>query len=182
MQDLTNVVIESERLRLIPTSEKYAREIFAEFTSAITTYMSPKPAESIDDTFAFLRQARTELASGDSLNVAILTRVPDEFIGCGGLHHLKSRTPELGIWTKLSSHGQGYGREAVTALAYWALANLDFDYLIYPVDRRNFASRKIPELLGGTIEAEYDKVNASGATLDIVEYRITPAILRERRV
>jgi RimJ/RimL family protein N-acetyltransferase len=142
--------------------------------------MYPKPADTIDDTLAFLRQARAELESGDVLHAAILTKATGEFLGHGGVHNLKSQTPELGIWTKLSAHGNGYGREAITALAYWTLANLDFDYLIYPVDRRNLPSRRIPELLGGTIEAEYDKVNASGAVLDILEYRIIPASLRER--
>jgi hypothetical protein len=62
----------------------------------------------------------------------------------------------------------------------WAMVNLDFDYLIYPVDRRNLPSRKIPESLGGSIKAEYEKTNASGAVLDILEYRITPAAIRAR--
>jgi ribosomal-protein-alanine N-acetyltransferase len=182
MLNLTEVVIETERLKLVPASEAYAREIFENFTSEITTYMFPKPADTIDDTFAFLRQAAIELASGEALHVAIVASTSGDFIGCGGLHNLSSRTPELGLWTKLAAHGKGYGREAVTALALWALANLDFDYLIYPVDRRNLPSRKIPELLGGTIEAEYHKVNASGAVLDILEYRIKPASLRNRNV
>jgi len=181
MSHLREVVIESRRLKLLPASETYARQIFEEFTSEITTYMFPKPADTIEDTLAFLKQAAMELETGESLSVVIVTNATGEFIGCGGLHHLQSRTPELGIWTKLSSHGNGYGREAVMALAHWALEHLNFDYLIYPVDRRNLPSRKIPESLGGTIEAEYPKTNASGAVLDILEYRITPDSLRMPR-
>src|SRR5438045_9052726 len=103
MPDLTRVLIESERLTLVPTSETYAREIFQEFTSEITRYMFPKPADTIDDTLAFLRQAKTDLETNEALNVAILARASGEFLGHGGLHNLKSRTPELGIWTKLPS-------------------------------------------------------------------------------
>jgi ribosomal-protein-alanine N-acetyltransferase len=180
MPDLSLVTIESARLRLVPTSEAYADEIFAEFTSQITTYMFPRPADVIEETLAFLRQAQEELATGASLNVAILAQPSSEFLGHGGLHNLSSRTPELGIWIKLPAHGNGYGREAVTALSAWALSNLDFDYLVYPVDRRNLSSRRIPESLGGLIRREYSKVNASGATLDIVEYQIEPAALRQR--
>jgi ribosomal-protein-alanine N-acetyltransferase len=62
----------------------------------------------------------------------------------------------------------------VSALARWAFENLDVRYLIYPVDRRNTASRRIPESLGGIIEAEYEKTNESGRVLDEVEYRIYP--------
>jgi ribosomal-protein-alanine N-acetyltransferase len=178
MEDLRSVVIESERLRLVPTSDVYAQQIFEEFTSEITTFMFPKPADTIEETLTFLKQAQKELNNGAALQVAILIKASGEFLGCGALHNLTSRRPELGIWTKVASHGTGYGREAVTALAHWALANLDFDYLIYPVDRRNVASRRIPESLGGTIEREYPKTNASGAVLDIVEYQIKPADLR----
>jgi RimJ/RimL family protein N-acetyltransferase len=178
MSDLSQVVIESERLRLVPASETYAGDIFEEFTPEVTAYMYPKPPDVIEDTLAFLQQARRELESGEALHLAILTRAAGEFMGMSGLHNLGSRTPELGIWVKLSAHGKGYGREAVTALAAWALANLDFDYLTYPVDRRNLASRRIPEALGGTIEREYEKTNASGAVLDIVEYQIKPGSLR----
>jgi RimJ/RimL family protein N-acetyltransferase len=176
--DLRTVSIHSERLSLVPTSEAYAHEIFAEFTPEVTAYMFPKPPEVIEETLAFLSAAREELRSGESLNVAVLARDSGEFLGCAGLHHVPSRTPELGIWIKRGAHGHGYGREAVTALAGWALANLDFDYLVYPVDRRNGASRRIPESLGGAVKAEYDKVNESGVTLDILEYRIERSALR----
>jgi RimJ/RimL family protein N-acetyltransferase len=95
-----------------------------------------------------------------------------EYLGGGGVHAIQPETAELGIWIKKSAHGNAYGREAVTALARWAFESLSVRYLIYPVDRRNLASRKIPESLGARIEAEYPKVNASGNVLDIVEYRV----------
>jgi RimJ/RimL family protein N-acetyltransferase len=181
MASLTAVEIDSERLHLRPTGEVYAQVIFEEFTSAITTFMFPAPASSIDETLAFLRGARAGIEAGIELEVVVLRKPEDEFIGHGGLHHVDSATPELGIWIKESAHGQGYGREAVTALCDWALENLDFDYLTYPVDRRNVPSRRIPEALGGVIEAEYQKTNASGNLLDLLEYRIYPEHMRRRR-
>ena len=39
------------------------------------------------------------------------------------------------------------GKEAITALKHWADANLRYEYLAHPVDRRNGASRRIPESL-----------------------------------
>jgi RimJ/RimL family protein N-acetyltransferase len=175
---LVYVEIESDRLRLLPTSEEYAREVFHNFTPAITEFMFPAPPNAIEETLAFLRGAHESILAGTDLQVVILLKEDEEFLGHGGIHHVDTRTPELGIWIKLSAHGDGYGREAVTALAEWALENLEFDYLIYPVDRRNLPSRKIPESLGGRIEAEYEVTNESGDVLDIVEYRIYPDDLR----
>jgi RimJ/RimL family protein N-acetyltransferase len=172
MPSLEDVVIESERLRILPTSEAFASDVFAEFTPAITTYVYTAPSSIMEDTLQFLRRARAEIVAGTELQVAIFDKETDEFLGHGGIHHTDSRTPELGIWIKQSAHGHHYGREAVTALSRWALENLDFDYLKYPVDRRNIPSRRIPESLGGRIEDEYVLTGATGNHLDLVEYRI----------
>ena len=45
---------------------------------------------------------------------------------------------------------------------------------MYPVDKKNISSRKIPESLGGIIETEYKTTNMAGKILDEVEYRIYP--------
>jgi [ribosomal protein S5]-alanine N-acetyltransferase len=134
--------------------------------------MFPAPPRELDDTLAFLRDARARLEAGKELQVVILVRATGEFIGHGGIHHVDSTTPELGIWIKKGAHGHRYGREAVTALSAWALGHLTFQYLKYPVDRRNIASRRIPESLGGRVEAEYELTGAAGNLLDLVEYHI----------
>jgi [ribosomal protein S5]-alanine N-acetyltransferase len=177
---LAHVVIESERLLLLPTSEDYAREVFAGFKPPVTDLMFPAPAHAIEETLAFLRSARAAILAGVDLQVVILSVEDEEFLGHGGLHHVDTRTPEIGIWLKLDAHGEGYGREAVTALCAWALDNLELDYLKYPVDRRNVPSRRIPESLGGRIEAEYEQTNESERVLNILEYRIYPDELRSR--
>jgi RimJ/RimL family protein N-acetyltransferase len=106
----------------------------------------------------------------------VLLAETGEFLGHGGMHDVDSPTPELGIWLKKSAHGQKYGIEAVTAVVHWACDNLDVRYLRYPVDRRNVPSRRIPEALGGVIEAEYGWTSDAGRELDLVEYRIYPPL------
>jgi ribosomal-protein-alanine N-acetyltransferase len=181
MPSWLDVVIETRRLRLLPTHERYAPAIFESFTPEITTYMFPAPAKNIDETLQFIRVARASTQSGQDLQVAILHGDTGEFLGHGGLHHVDTPTPELGIWIKKAAHGNGYGLEAVAGLADWAACNLHFKYLIYPVDRRNLASRRIPEVLGGAIAAEYTQTNASGNLLNLLEYRIDAATLPTRR-
>ena len=88
---------------------------------------------------------------------------------------MDTATPET------AAHGHGFGFEAVAALADWTVATLIIEQLVYPVDRRNAASRRIPERLGGVFEGEYTQINASGNLLELLEYRITPAALTNRR-
>jgi [ribosomal protein S5]-alanine N-acetyltransferase len=174
MMDLLKVVIETDRLRLVPTSPLYAEDIFREFTPEITTYMYPKSAKKIGETLEFINSSMQKMEKGEELQVAILDKQTGEFLGHAGLKNIHTDTPEPGVWIKKSAHGHRFGREAVAGLKDWADRNIKYRYLIYPVDKDNISSRKIPESLGGVIEAEYKKKNASGRILDMVEYRIYP--------
>lgn len=174
MEDLNNVIIESERLKLVPTSEQYAQDIFTEFTDEVTIFMFPKTPEKIDETLAFIRSSQEKMTKGEALEVAILNKATGEFLGHGGVSKLNTDTPELGIWIKKGAQGNKYGREAVTALKEWVDKNRKYRFIVYPVDKRNIPSRKIAESLGGVIEAQYHKPNMAGKILDEVEYRIYP--------
>lgn len=170
--DLSNVTITTERLKLVPVSKDYAEIIFKEFTPEVTTYMFPKPAETIDDTLAFITMSQEQREKGEAFNVSILHGQTGELLGGGGINHMNTNTPELGIWIKKAAHGNKYGREAVKGLKEWAEKNLQYDYLIYPVDKRNIPSRKIAESLGGVAKKEYKKINQSGNEHDMIEYWI----------
>lgn len=172
MINLKNVVIESERLKLIPTSEDYAKDIFKEFTDDITRFMMAKTPKKIDETLNFIKASRENMNKGEELQVIIISKITGEFIGHGGIRKLKTDAPELGIWIKKGAHGNRYGREAVRALKEWAEKNLAYKYLEYPVDKKNIPSRKIAESLGGVIGREMKKKNMAGNILDEVEYRI----------
>lgn len=171
--NLTTFALDAQRISLRPISMEYAEDIFREFTRRITRYMGPKPPERIDEIQDFIRSALTGLRSGEELQLVILKRNTGEFLGCCGLHGKGKREhPELGVWVKESAHGNGYGKEAVVALKRWADANLHYDYLTYPVDRRNIPSRRIPEALGGVIFEERQLTKQDGTVLDEVVYRI----------
>jgi RimJ/RimL family protein N-acetyltransferase len=135
-------------------------------------YMHPRSPEDISETETFINQSIADLHNSNNLVLVILKKESQEFLGCAGLHGIKRKHPELGIWLKQAAHGHKYGLEAITAIKNWAIENLDYEYLLYPVDRVNIASRKIPERLGGKIFREYNKTNMSGNILHIVEYRI----------
>lgn len=164
--------IESKRLLLVPISPAYREIIFQEFTPEVTEYTYAVPSADIAQTDQFIKQSIQQLKNGRELILVILLKETQEFIGCTGLHDINTNTPELGIWIKKSAHGNHYGREAISVLKAWAEQNLDYEYLRYPVDKRNIPSQKIPESLGGVIAAEYDKINLGGKKLHTVEYRL----------
>lgn len=171
--DLLSLVLESERLRLVPISEEFAQDIFHEFNHEITPYMIPQPAQNIEETRQFINKSRNAMKAGYNFQSAILSKETNEYLGNCGLHgHKNIKTPELGIWLKKSAHGNGYGREAIATMVNWAQKNIEIDYFIYPVDRRNVPSCKIPESLNGEIISEIQETSLSGHVLDVVIYKI----------
>lgn len=172
LPDLTCLTLDTDRLRLESISDAYTDAIFGEFTPTIATYMYPAPAQERTDTEHFVAQAVQNNAQGRDLTLVILDRQTGEFLGCIGLHNLTEPRPAFGIWVKESAHMHGYGREAVRALKRWADRFLDYEYLTYPVDSRNMASRKIPESLGACIVNQYDGTGGMGQPLTLITYRI----------
>lgn len=179
--DLTNLCIEGERILLRSLQQRDGPVIFREFNKKITRYMYPKPAATVTETLGYIATARQSMASGNNLLLAVLDKKTEEFLGGCGLHgETQPTTPELGIWIKESAHGHKYGREAIRTLALWALQHLHFDYLVYPVDRANLPSRKIPESLGGSVVAEEQVAAQDGNLLDEVIYHIPRQALERR--
>ena len=168
--DLANVVIESERLRLLSLTDRYTESIFRHFTPAVTRYMLPKAPTLRSETEAFVASAMRGFERGTDLHLVICQKAGDQFLGVCGLHDRDK--PELGIWLKESAQGRGYGREAIAAMVDWARQHLVFEYLIYPVDRRNTPSLKIPESLGGRVIGERTAMSQSGVQLDELVYAI----------
>lgn len=174
LKNLLDVVIETERLLMEPVSLEYADKIFTEFTDEITLFMFPSAAKDISETKRFIEDSREKMRSGTDIFVSVFEKTKGEFLGGGGLHHLDTKTPELGIWIKKSAHGHKFGQEAVTGLKLFADENLDYEYLFYPVAADNIASRKIPELLGGKLVREFIGEKQNGEKMKEVEYRIYP--------
>ena len=177
--DLTRVIIETQRLLLRPIRTEDARAIFPEFNERITRFMVPEPGRDMSVTEAFIESALAKLRSGEDLQLVITDKHTGEFLGCSGLHSRREPLrPELGIWVKESAHGKAFGREAISGLKEWADRSLRYEYLVYPVDRANIASRRIPESLGGEIFRQEVVERPGRAPLDEVIYRILPAPAR----
>jgi [ribosomal protein S5]-alanine N-acetyltransferase len=171
--NLNEVEIKTERLTLRPVTSDYAGIIFKEFTPEITRYMVPPSPKEINETLAFINETTALRKKNLELVVVILGKESEEFLGIAGLHARNNpKEPEFGIWLKKGAHGSRFGKEAIHGLYQWAKENLAVDAFIYPVDKANIQSKKIPESLGGVIIKEVMAPTMSGGMLDEVIYRI----------
>jgi RimJ/RimL family protein N-acetyltransferase len=157
---------------MVPVSPVYREDIFREFTDEITVFMAPPTPKDISETDAFIKKARQEMQEGIDATFVITKKDTGEFIGCCGVHKVNTPTPEFGIWTKKSSHGNKYGREAMEAAKKWADEHLQYDYIRYPVAKENTASRKVAESLGGVVARELTGKTGRGTLMEQVEYHI----------
>lgn len=174
---LDDVVVQTDRLILRPITLEYADQVFKEFTPEVTRYMVPRSPSEIHEVYTFINETMRLRKENLELVTVILDSRTGEFLGCCGLHSRKDpKEPEFGIWLKIGSHGHGYGREAIHGLFNWAVSTLAVNAFLYPVDKANKASRKIPESLGGVVVAEMTAATMSGGTLDEVLYRIPVGI------
>lgn len=166
-----NVKVNTNRLTLIPASDEYKVAICNEFTAEVTKFMPFNPVGDIKMTEEFLENARQELIAGKSIHFCILNKETNEFLGVCGLHDIDTSVIEIGLWLKEKQQAKGFGTETVRALIEFAEENLNFNYMVYPVDKDNLASRKIPEKFGFLPFTTYEKRKSEMETLNIIEYR-----------
>lgn len=166
--EVQNIQIETERLLLVPTTEKYAQDIFENLDKETTKYMFPKEPEKIEETLTWIRKVLEKRKNWEEIVMTILDKETGEFFGNVWLHDIKTKTPELGIRIKKAAYGKKIGREAIGLLIDRANKNLDFEYMIYPVDKDNIASRKIAESFGWFIEKDewWQEIITKKETLD----------------
>lgn len=161
------MAIESRRLTLTTFAPSDAEDLFGCITPAITRFMPweppTSPAAFVEVWQSWLSSLRNETEHYFVVRLAANRRC----LGIVGLHALQTNCPELGIWLRQDSHGQGFGKEAINAVLSLASEQLRPDYFEYPVAEENVPSRRIAEALGGTIAER-----RSNAKYNSVVYRI----------
>lgn len=177
---ISNMIkLETKRLVLTPVQLSDTEAIFHFFNKEVTKYMIPKPAETIFETEEFINRSMKLRDENKEIVWVARLAYDDTFVGCMGLHHMDTETPELGLWIQEGLFGKKLGLEGMTEVLTYAREHVPHHYVIYPVDRRNYASRNIPETLGGVIKKTYQTKGMSGNDLDIVEYWLYPHMPKE---
>ena len=166
MKKLEQFRLETERCLLVPISMKYKEDIFREFSSEVIIYMFPPAPKKIDETENFIKESK-------ELLISIFNKETNEFLWWCWMHKINTQTPEFWIWIKKSAHWKWFWKEVIKALYIWMINNINFDYIIYPVDKDNIASKKLPESIWWiTNDQIKNKKTPDWRILNLVEYKI----------
>lgn len=170
MEFNSNIVIRTNRLRLKLIDEKYIDEININFTKEVTKYMPFNPSGNRMEIENFVKNSLKCFKEKTDIVLVVLD-TNEIFIGCCGIHNINSESIELGLWLKENSQSQGFGTEIISSLINFIEQNFKINHIIYPVDKENIRSRKIPEKLGFKEFKIYTKQKDDFVNLNIVEYR-----------
>ncbi|MGC5746115.1 GNAT family N-acetyltransferase [Chryseobacterium sp. NFX27] len=165
-----DIRIKTDRLVLQPVDELYIDDINTCFTAEVTRYMPFNPDGDRNDILVFVQESKKMLLKNTDL-VMVTLDYNNSFMGCCGIHNITEESVELGLWLKKSAQGLGLGTEIIVSLIEFLENNFTFQYIMYPVDQENIASRKIPEKLGFTLFKKYQKNKSPSSFLNILEYR-----------
>lgn len=168
------IVTEKEQFYLKAIEQKFAKDIFNELTDEITYYMYPSTPQKIEETEQFIDESIEKNRIWRQIQMVILSKENDEFLGCAWLHKMNTPTPELWVWVKKSAQWNWYGKKAMEVLKRRADKNLNYKYIIYPFDTDNIASRKVAEYLWWRYADEYYSQNMDWTYSYVLEYRIFP--------
>jgi RimJ/RimL family protein N-acetyltransferase len=169
---LKDVIIYGQRIKQRPINMEDLEIIYKNYDEEAAFYMNLYKVGNKEKAVNFIKQCIKELNEETDLNMLILDKETEEFLGYLGIYYIGTIEPELGIWINKEKQHNGYAVEAVKAAITWLKTNYKFTHVKYPVDRKNITSRKIPEYFNGEVKKEYLLHSCNGRELDIVEYWI----------
>jgi RimJ/RimL family protein N-acetyltransferase len=143
--NLSTVSIETNRLLLTPISYNYIEEINKLFISRKIKPTAKEPTEKIEDTKIFVKESLERLINGIDLQMIILNKDTNEFIGLIGLYKLNTLEPLVKINTNKVFHRNGYGLEAMNGIIEWANRNIKYNYIYYDFNKRKITNKKPSE-------------------------------------
>lgn len=170
MEFNSNIVINTNRLILESIHEKYIEDINTNFTQEITTYMPFNPNGDRNEIINFVENAKNNLIQKTDI-VFVALNLKREFIGCCGIHNINKESVEIGLWLRKEFQSLGLGTEIINVLIDFIEQNFKLNYIIYPVDKDNFRSVKIPEKLGFIPFKTYKQKKNDSIDLHIIEFR-----------
>jgi 8-oxo-dGTP diphosphatase len=97
---------------------------------------------TLEDAKSWIEKSLGGIQRGKSVNLAIIRRKDQVFLGGIGLED------EIGYWLGVDYWGQGFMTEAVKALLHFAFVTLKLEKIIGSAKEINIASRKIFEHMG----------------------------------
>lgn len=113
-----------------------------------------RTAPTLEESEMTARQARLKFLERKDLMLFMFRKDNGQFIGGSGLHRInwEARSFEIGYWLRTSMTGQGYMREAVDAIADFAIHALEANRIEIRCDTRNTKSAAVAHNCGFILE------------------------------
>lgn len=175
---LEDTLLTSERLvlRAFRPAED-AAELAAPITPAILHFLNWDGFGGEAGFAAVCKDWAEKMRAGSAVVLVVRDRAQGALVGMAGLRFLDRQEPTAGLWIRDGLQGQGYGGEAMRALAHWAFRNRKAKGIYLPVFDSHEPSRRIAEGLGGAPAVADPKTQAPDFAGSMVLYRIPhPAV------
>ncbi len=160
--DLSIVRIETERCVLVPFSldgRVDIHELQEEFCKANSNFFVSPFLPTYEQEIHYIERVIKDMEEKIVLELLILDKDTNRFIGCIGLSRMEEDRMNIGLWIRVDEQGRWYATEVYTAMLEWARENIRYKYLKHSLDPRNIASRKLALKFGGILQ---DGDNAKG--------------------
>ncbi|MGG4168558.1 GNAT family N-acetyltransferase [Rossellomorea vietnamensis] len=150
--------IETPRLYIRPCMPGDGSDVFraiADSRNELKPWLPfARKEQTLEEVEAGVRESYADFIKKTDIRLHIYLKETNEFIGSTGLHRIDWDVPkvEIGYWLNTEHTKKGYIIEAVKALAHFALYDLFCKRVEIRCDKRNTASRRVPERLGFLLE------------------------------
>ena len=152
--------IETARLLLRPPKLDDAEAVIAaieESRAELERWMEWAPSmRTVDDARRWAQRVidAWDDPHGEDFTVGIFRREDGRYLGAAGYHRARWTVPaaEIGYWLRTSETGNGYMREAVTAMTRVAFGTLGLRRLVITCASTNTRSRRVAEAIGFHLE------------------------------
>jgi polyribonucleotide nucleotidyltransferase len=153
LKDLSDVVIETERLRLRPIRMEDAQDVIDSFSENVNKYLSFDRYYDLETASKFIQKRIDQMKAGTDIQLVAEDK-SGKFLGSASLHCFNNSSLIAGIWFNEKYFNQGFGSESMKALISWAEVNFNYLFVKYVVLEGNIASDKIAQKCGGILKEE----------------------------
>jgi polyribonucleotide nucleotidyltransferase/GNAT superfamily N-acetyltransferase len=153
LKDLSNVVIETERLRLRPIRIEDAQDIIDTFSPEVNKTLSYNEYHDIEKANEFVKECIEDIKLGVGISFIIESK-DGKFLGSVSIDHFDKPELSVGIYFRQEYWGQGFGFESMNAVVKWAESTYKYKYIEYGCLVGNEATIKIAEKCGGKIASK----------------------------
>lgn len=153
-----DVVLETDRVRLEPLSDRYYSDFEAiALQQPDLIQYSPFPFGTVEATQLYFADAKEGREEGIRYPFAIIEKDGGRFIGSTSIGFVSDKDKRLEIgwtWIDRNLHGSGLNRHCKFLLLRFAFEVLKFERVEFRTDARNIRSQKAMEKIGAVYEGE----------------------------